>query len=281
MPNCSTSILRAIRKQRRITQTELGDLLQTTQGAVSKIESGILEMSAFQWIRVCNHFEIDMNSLVTGKIESLGEDKTAQLRNFISRIGSFKIPDKYTMYAASTARSVYPLLRFMEVKLGANTKNEFIKSLKIDPDYFVIMNNPINLVLIQDIVAALTQKGVLSSSNIHEILTTVPTQEVHGHTLKEIGNKSAIITMRKFVDKINLYYENNTAYRFDGHSKSFSIRGIDNEHVKELGLTDDFRSFRKIFAQSHFETLKNHLNIQTGPLQISEIPNGWILKGAS
>jgi len=75
MNNYSSQIIRAVRKYYQLKQVEFAPILSTTQSALSKIEAGHLELSASQWLAVCDHYILDPRSLFTGKIENLGERK--------------------------------------------------------------------------------------------------------------------------------------------------------------------------------------------------------------
>lgn len=116
MKNNSAKVLRALRKYFGITQVNFYSLIGVSQSALSKIEAGTLELSAFQWIIVCDKFNVDSRSLFTGKIEHL------------SGIGSFKISQQHSHQMTSNVRTAYSLIRYMYIKLGEKMATIFLRS---------------------------------------------------------------------------------------------------------------------------------------------------------
>ncbi len=273
MKNQSAAVVRAVRKYHRITQEEFAHMIGITQGAQSKIEADILELSAVQWVVICERFEIDPHSLVTGRVEVL-DRKKVKLTHGQERFGSFKLPRKYSDYMGSTVRSVFPLIRFMEMKLGPEKRNALLKELKMDPDYFTIMSNPINLVFVQDLVELLVKAGQLNPNDLDEIANIVPPNEAHEYALSDIESRNGLATMKRFVDKINKLYEVNSIYEFVGE-KGLLLRARDEAYVKELGLTQEFQQFRMNYNKANLESLRTHLKAGIGPLEVHPVSGGW------
>lgn len=276
MKNQSASIIRALRKYRRITQEEFAQMIGITQGAQSKIEAEILELSAVQWVAICERFKIDPHCLFTGKIEVM-DKKQVGIVHGQERFGAFKIPRNYSLYMGSTVRSVYPLLYVADQKMGEKRKVEFLKeNFNIDPDYFNIMSNPLNLLFVQDLVNKLDQEKVFNKEDVKGILDEVPFEEAHHYILGDLGARGGVSSFRKFVEKIDKLYDANSDYEYIGDGEVL-VRATDRQHIDKLQLEPDFKQFRLDFCKETFNHLKEYTKAKIGSLEIRQCANGWEL----
>lgn len=273
MENQSNLIIKALRKYYGATQVEFSDFLNVSQGALSKIEAGKLEVSAHQWITICDKYKINPTALMSGVINTKGlqAEETATRKYF----RSFKVPKKYSLYAESTVRTVYPFIKFMESKLGKNKTVEFLKTLGFQQEYFVILENPINLVFINDLTSYLMKEGYLNQNNLSELFRFFPVNEIHSYVLEDVKFASNIQTaLVKFVSSISEHYERNTMYEFVGDKNSF-IQARDNDHVKEFDLNSEFNSFRRMYNAKYFENLCSQFRLENIALTAKKVNNGW------
>ncbi len=273
MKDYSSNITRALRKHYSITQKDFCDLIKVSQGTLSKIEAGLLSLSATQWVYMCDHFKVPPTALLTGKIEALKEDTKIELTS-AKRIGTFKIPKIYSKYMGSTVRTVFPILNFITLKLGEQATKDLLKSLDVDPDYFIIQTHPVSLKLVNDIVQAIINKGILSQRNIGEILNASSTSEVHSYLLDQMGKpKKPFAFFKNLTSFIAHNYEINSSYKFNGDNKCL-VRVEDNLHLEELDLTEDFNLFRENFNKVHFQNLSEHFMFE-GDITSIKTNKGW------
>ena len=278
MKNYSSQLTRAIRKYYEIKHIDFAPIIESSQSALSKVESEILGLDAMQWVTICEKFNLDPRSLITGKIENLGTRKMQV--DDISRIGGFKIPERYAHHMGSTARTAYPLIKFMITKLGEKKASAFFKSINMDKDYFVIMNNPINLLFIQDLYDFLTSQGALTPQTVPQIIKTAQFKDVHSFILPEISQTTSVEqATKKLLQRIKTNYELNTQYAFGG-GKDF-IEATDQAHVKELKLKSDFQKFRQVYNLSHIQALDTDLMEDSSTFKVRPTEKGWIIVEAS
>lgn len=257
----TSSILRALRKYYGIGQLEMAKIIGSRQGTVSKLEAGVLELSAHQWISLCQNFNLDPLSLHTGRIEALDNLEINPHTSVIP--GRFKISPRYQHLMASTVRTAYPLIKYMEKKIGRVKLIAFMKEKNIDPDYFIIQNLPLNIRVIEDIFLYLTKKGFLNPRTATEILDIAPPSELHQYMLLKLNHINKAETKFKRITKeISTLYEQNNSYIFEGDKKCF-VKIEDNLHLKELSLSSEFNQFRKIYILSHFNNISPCLSLHT------------------
>lgn len=278
MKNFSSQVVRAVRKFHQIKQVDFAPLIQTTQSALSKIEAGQLELSASQWLSVCDKFVLDPRCLFSGKIENLG-DRKLKVED-CDRVGGFKIPEEYFHLMGSTVRTAYPLLKFMRIRLGEKRLEAFIKSTGFDKDYFVIMNNPLNIKFIEHIVLFLISERALSLNTISTILELGEFKDIHSSFLHDLDQSQAIETAtKKLLSKVKHSYEQNTLYEFVGEKEFVEAR--DQDFLQEFKLGAEFNEFRKRYNLSHFQGLDHLVTGGINKFKTKETRNGWIILKAS
>lgn len=273
MNNQSNLIIKALRKYYGSTQSEFADFLGVSQGALSKIEAGKLEVSAFQWITICDKYQINPSALISGVINTDKVKVSEASRRKYFR--SFKVPKKYSTYAESTVRTAYPFIKFMEAKLGAKAVKEFLALKGFEQEYFVILDNPVNLLFINDIVQALVDRNVLNQNNLSELFAHFPIHEIHAYVLEDVQFSANVQTaLVKLISNISKHYERNTMYEFVGDQKCY-IQARDAEHVQEIGLGKDFNDFRQLYNAKYFEHICNKLRPETMNLGAKKTSGGW------
>ena len=278
MNNYSFQIMRAVRKFYQLKQVDFAPIIQTSQSALSKIEAGILELSASQWLSVCEKFSLDPRCLFNGKIENLGDRKikVQSLRD----VGGYQIPKQYSHMMGSSVRTAYPLIKFMRMRLGDKVTGDFLKSAGFDPDYFLIMNNPLNLKFIEHLVLFLISKGVLSISNVGSIIDLISFKDIHSSVVSELGNSLSIDTAaKKLLSRVKLSYEQNTFYEFEG-GKNFVV-AKDEDFIKDFKLSSEFNSFRQSFNLAHFQGLNEFMSEGQNVFKSKTISDGWVIIKAS
>jgi DNA-binding XRE family transcriptional regulator len=270
-------ILRSLRKYYGINQVQLAQVIGVSQGTLSKLEAGILELSAPQWINLCQKYRLDPIVINTGRIEALENIKIDINAKEIP--GNFKVAKNYQLLMGSTVRTVYPFDKYMENKIGVEKTREFFKEKKIDPDYFTIQNLPVNIKIIEDIFNYLSNRGFININNTAEILSVVPASEVHKYVLSKISSdNNPDKNFKKFTQDISELYEQNSIYTFEGDKDCF-IKVRDSLHLGELNLGDEFSKFREVFNLSHFNKI-SPLLFSDLKFQTQSEDGGWNIAAA-
>ena len=278
MRNFSQPIIRALRKYHQIKQTDFAPLLGITQSALSKIEAGQLELSAAQWLAVCDRFTIDPRSLFTGKIENLGERKLKV--EDLTHIGGFKIPKTYQHLLGSTVRTAYPLLKFARLRMGESRYEEFLKSTGFDLDYFLIMNNPLNLKFMEHLVHFLLTEKALNLENVSSVLELSQFKDSHSFILSDLNPESGLDqAVKKLLSRVKTGYELNTQYAFIG-DKDY-VEAKDSDFVAEFNLSKEFEVFRRSYNHSHFMALDQFVTGGQNKFKVKENSKGWMIQKIS
>lgn len=202
-------VIRAGRKLIGKDQRAVASLLGVSQAAISKIESEILMPSASQWYKLCQEFKIDPEYCYrTGYIDNCSSVWTAS--EYIHN--RFKIPKKYLTHSRSKVRSVKPFFKFFQSRCGEQKLAEYLENLKIDPDFFLVYDNQLNMKFSLDLICWLIQNRYLKRSDIPVLVQSLNSGEMHGR-LHEVyshisSKKQLIYTLIKNVSK----YETNSVY---------------------------------------------------------------------
>lgn len=278
MKNYSAQILRSLRKFYEIKQSEFAPIIDTSQSALSKIEAGILELSASQWLSVCQNYNLDPRCLFSGKIENLGERKL-KVEDHKS-VGGYTIPSQYGYLMGSTVRTAYPLIKFMRMRLGEMRSDAYLRSTGFDLDYFLIMNNPLNLKFSEHLVMFLISEGCLKLDNVGSIMELGQFKDIHSSISTELGDIDSFDqATRKLLARVKTSYELNTTYEFLGE-KEF-VRAIDQSFLKEFKLAPEFNEFREKFNLSHFQGLNAFVSHSEHKLKTKHTSNGWLILKAA
>ncbi len=278
MQNFSSTIVRAVRKFHQIKQADFAPILETSQSALSKIEAGNLELSASQWLSLCDKFTLDPRSIFTGKIENLGERKL-KLESII-HVGGFDIPTQYSFLMGSSVRTAYPILKFMRLRLGEKRFESFLKSTGFDKDYFVIMNNPLNLKFIEHVVLFLLSEGCLSLNHVGSIIDLGQFKDIHSSLMTDFTHTHGLDgATKKLLAKVKSTYELNTSYEFLGEREYVVAR--DHEFLADLKLSAEFNEFRKRYNLSHFEALDDFITNGENRFKMKSTQEGWLILKAS
>lgn len=283
-------IIKAARKYCGTTQSNLGNIINISQSNISKYENGEHELNAIQWMSFCSHYQIDPNSMFYGKIEVIApkeEDspgdfhREVKLRESVAKVGTYKLPARYGFMMGSTVRTAYPFIQLFKRELGEKAFVEFCQSIKMDPFYFVIMSNPINLYFIEDLTQELIRKGILKNlhdfEKIHQVtsFSDFHSHLLHRDLLKINGKPEKLI--KSFCRYLNSCYEINSIYQ---QSSAREIQVQNAEHLKQLNLSNDFKNFRKYYNHSHFIEFSNWAQI--GPrVNMNGCDKGWSFEFAA
>ncbi|MDR3606035.1 MAG: helix-turn-helix transcriptional regulator [Oligoflexia bacterium] len=159
--------MRAVRKKAGLTQTDIAQKLETSQSAVSKIEAGSLAPPLMIWMQFCKEMGINpVETLETGYVDFNRVQKAGKL----DEIGKFKVPSRYLTDCGTSVRWVLPILKFYESRHGEEALEKMLsKTMKIDPDFFVILDHSINIQFGLDLIHQLIKTGDLHPEDLMTI----------------------------------------------------------------------------------------------------------------
>ena len=248
----TAQIFRAARKQGDKTQVEVARDLGISQGALSKLEAGILKPDAELWFSFCDLFQLSPDfTFRNGTIDRLTRATIEQGK----RVGGFKpLPAKYASLRGIKVRSILPLIMLLSETKNPSKFLTFCKSVEMDPDYFVILDNQVNLLFLEDFFAFLSKEGILKGDRLLNVDLFVRRPEVHGGLSAKytaLGNPELIV--RNFVANSN-YYDCDFKYSVSKlNSKELRVVIEPQPHLKDLPLSNPEQ------VAKHFSHYRQHL----------------------
>ena len=173
----TAKVFRAARKQKGFSQLELSKKLSITQGTLSKIELGKLSVSSSIWYEFCN-----LTDLQPEWAWGLGVVDRPEMKNKITsdQVGSFSLPEKYRLNRGTPVRSIRALLGYFSSVYGEKKLNEYMERIGVDPDYFLVLSNQININFSLDTFEVLAADGRLKPENLKMIANAYSNPTFHG-----------------------------------------------------------------------------------------------------
>ncbi len=236
VPSSLGGVIHAARKYKGLTQIEIAEALNISQSALSKMESGLLTPSAPQWFFFCSLVDINPESLVQSYIDRGIEAHVSQ--DYITN--GFKIPKKYSQNKGSKIKSILPLLLYFHSVYGTNGIRNFLKSIKIHPDFFYDLDNQLNLNFSYDLVRHLFEKGKIKKENVGNIAFFVSNPIVHENLVKVYKKElSSINLLSIFVKNYKQYQCNFKHEILDRNDNQIDISISSNEFANAFKYTTD------------------------------------------
>lgn len=144
-----SKLWKAARLLAGFTQVKLSRELGIPQSSVSKYESGFLEPSALDWYRFCELVGIDAHrSLNLGFIDGRQKFKTG-----IYQTNLFAVPMRYRLAQELKVRELLPFRLAAIDFLGAQSWEEFLASIKIPDELFLVLDYQVSINLLLDLLA--------------------------------------------------------------------------------------------------------------------------------
>ncbi len=231
-------VMRAGRKNNNLQQTDIADLLSLTQSTISKFERGDLVPTAPEWIAYCNLVNIPYSCLESGIIDHFA--RTSIMEDEIEN--GFKLPAKYSNLRGISVRSVLPIINFLKYKWGDETVRKYLKKMKIDLDYFTILDNLINYNLYFDLYNIVVENHLLNEMN--SSLQFFTSQDSQGRLHEEyVKCKSSLDIVKTWVEHSKYYqcYTSNKIIKTTGDSITLKINHVEkfkksNFYKKDIKL---------------------------------------------
>jgi transcriptional regulator with XRE-family HTH domain len=172
-------LMRVARKRSSLTQTAVADGLGISQSALSKMESARLIPSAPQWFTFCEITKISPDCMTLGYIE---RNKPATLgRGEVE--GGFRLPKQFAEFRGSKIRAVMPFVIVFREAFGEEKFNQYLESLKLDPDFFMDLDNQISLNFVLETMRTLVSRGDFKSKDFSKMSRAMVQPRVHGGAL--------------------------------------------------------------------------------------------------
>lgn len=259
-------IIRTSRKQRGWTQVDTALKMGISQSALSKLEAGQLIPSVHQWFEFCNHASIPADSHVLGYLDRM---EPVILHDRIPQ-QDFKIKKIYSENAGSTARSLFPLLRWAEQKIGTEKINALWKDLGVDPDYFVDFSNPINFRFYADVTSVLKEKGFFKKSDLPKLTQPVSDLKNHGLLSQTYFQASDVEALFNSAFSRASFYEVNFDYKLEEVTrKKVVFSASPKNHLREVKqlhwqeCQDFLPDYRTNYFKSLLQALPHKTVVQT------------------
>lgn len=136
-------IVKGIRSFLNLSQHDIADITDTSQSTISKIESGKLEFSAFEWILFCQHFFINADCLTTGYV----------------KLDLLKLSKIYPDLKANTLKNaefkievLAPLINYVRSSIAESSFQELLNEIKVEEYFFSVLNNKLSLENSKDVL---------------------------------------------------------------------------------------------------------------------------------
>jgi transcriptional regulator with XRE-family HTH domain len=205
--------MRAARKRVGFSQTTVANQLGISQSALSKIESARLVPSAPQWFAFCELAGVSPDSLTTGYLDSLRPAVLLQQPE-----EGFKLPRAYSTDRGSKVRAMMPFILYAKEAMGEEKFERYLESVKVDPDFFVDMDNQINLNFCLDLSKVLMDQGHLRADELGRLTQAATQGRVHGRLGTSYLDRPSMSQLLNLAFLNARQYECNFSYQLEEQS---------------------------------------------------------------
>jgi DNA-binding XRE family transcriptional regulator len=230
-------VFRAARKLNGRTQSTLAKDLGIAQGTISKIESGLLMPSLSEWFVFCQLTAIPAEeSFMSGYIDHGLPIQTEG----VYENSSFKVPVKYRHHSSSKVRSLQPFVKYFESCLGIEKWEKHLELTKMDPDFFVVLDNQVNIGFLLDLVSTLIQNGQLKPDTLSQVTQSVRQPKTHGRLEAMYSQaRSPRDLIVSFIQHSDKYERNFTFDLEETNEKKLVVSVKPLEHMRQFNYKND------------------------------------------
>lgn len=158
--------------------------------------------------------------------------------------------------------------------MGQTNSHEQLKQMGLDPDFFTILNLPININFRHDLFNQLLEKGLIGAVSLGQIFNITPPSDIHKKILKELKTtENESMNLKRYMKTIPLFYDADFEFYFVGKNDCFiQVRLAD--HLNNFDLSDEFLNFQMKYCVANFNQIARILNSN---YHFSAIPvaGGW------
>ena len=264
-------VIRAARKLRGLSQSDVSKSLEVSQRTFSNIEKGKAAISGSLWFRLAQILDLSAQHCFTEGII----DNTDHLTDPAAT--DLVIPKVYTHNAHSTIRTSQPFFNFFVSRCGEKTLNEFLSEhVGIDPDIRYIYNLRLSVRFNCDLAAFLIQKGHLRIDNLSEVTSALALPRTHGRLAMEYARaKNRMELIHTLFDKIALYEKNFSYTIIDQGSNSIDIESKPAQFMRYFSYKEDqLPDFINLYRASFLESFSTFLSPHIKTTRVKVIPGG-------
>lgn len=268
----SGPIMRAARKFKKLSQSEVAKAIHCSQSALSKMEHNKLIPSAYQWFQFSRFTDIPPESLELGIINR--RKKVIIDDQSVSR--GYKIPNKYSHYRSEKVQEAYPFFRYIELTMGEEKKIQMIKSFGLDEDFFKDFDNLINFQFFIDLFESFIAENVFSDEQIKNIVE-MGQDDLYWHYSKmKPGNNLTDMVLE--YSKFYMFLQCDFVLKLDQDNDKILLSYFPEYHLKLMTSSQSTR-VRSFLNRYRLETLKSLLSrthhftssFDHGPTLLSEV----------
>lgn len=220
---------------------DISSVVGCSPSKLSRIESGQSSFSLEEWYLFTEYFELPYDCVRTGFIE----------KTFCDDLESFQIPSPYKDNAYTGGRVANYYIRCFRKFFGEKLWTQFCECEKINPSYFVNLENKISMKFTTRLAQELVRNGVLNTKekiyNATKIFTAE--QSFHGRFSQDYKGLSALTKAKSLISNM-INYENNHFYGvedFDEDKQTLTYSFSPREHVSMKVWRDDLLLERFFF----------------------------------
>ncbi len=246
-------LMKAARKFRKFNQSDVADAIGCSQSALSKMEHNLLVPSAPQWFLFARFTAIPPETLETGFI-----DRHSKVKFNSDQVSlGFKIPKRYRAFRSEKVRELYPFLQYLEKKMTPPLHLEYMKSLSLDPEFFIDFDNLINFQLILDTIDYFIKLGKNTHEDIQEIVRFGQNDVYWDHFGVEWKALSDVNTVLKEFSNQQVFFQTDFQLKVETISEKTTISYFPEYHLKQLssGIKRETIDFLNSYREATLENL--------------------------
>jgi transcriptional regulator with XRE-family HTH domain len=227
-------IMRAARKQAGMNQMDLARKIAISQSALSKFENAHLIPSAPQWFVFCEVMGISADSLTLGYLDHIHPV------TLNAAPSGFKLPKRYSEQRGSSVRATLPFVAHFVSHHGEAAFNSLLSAQKIDPDFFVDLNNQLNINFCLDLARESIKAGYLKPGNVTDLTQWVAKPDMHGRLAQAYDAPANGIPLIASLISNAPVYDCNFKYEVQEQSNErIEISITPQEHLRHFQYRDD------------------------------------------
>lgn len=233
-------ILRATRRYTGHTQVQMAKELGVEQSAYSRIESGDQGLTTPQWFRFCEVTNIVPEAVRTGFIEFYDDPAECPKKKDNMVAHRFKVPARYQLEAGTTTRELMPFLSYAERSWGERKADTFIETMGVSREFFMILNNRINLDFCLDLSRELIERGELNKKGVEQIASVATEPQIHGILrYRYEGAKTSIDVLSSLIESSRRYECNFKHEILSRNSDKMTVSIAPEPHLERFAYRDD------------------------------------------